>query len=98
MDISNVFPGLKIGMRVKRTYANLNGITLAGKIVKFKDVLDMDAIDDGASEEEATVKGGAFVVLLDEAVRPRVKNDDGSIRVIDEWDVDYDEAQDWVTA
>jgi hypothetical protein len=97
IETSPVFPGLKIGDRVKRSYQDWRGKILSGKITQFKDVLDMDALDEGASEEEATVKGGAFVVLLDEGCRPRLKNDDGSTTVIKNWSVDYETAEDWET-
>lgn len=95
---SPVFPELRCGMRVKRNFANLRGDNLSGRIIGFKDVVDVDAMEyDGLSEGEATVVGGAFVVLLDEDVRPRLRNDDGTIHVLSEWDVDYEHAEDWET-
>jgi hypothetical protein len=97
LETSPVFPGIKIGDRVKQSFRDWRGKILSGKIIKFKDVLDMDALDDGYSEEEATVKGGAFVVLLDEGCRPRMKEDDGSVRVVENWTVDYETAEDWET-
>lgn len=96
-ETSDVFQDLKVGMRVKRNFTGWRGEALAGKIIGFKDVVDIDAMDNGMSEDESTVKGGAFVVLLDDAVRPRLKNEDGTVSVIDTWDVDYDAADDWVT-
>jgi hypothetical protein len=94
---SEIFQNIKPGDRAKMIYAHCTGKVLSGIVLGFKDVVDCDAIDEGASEEEATIKGGAFVVLLDEAVRPRMKRDDGSVHTIKEWEVDWETAELWET-
>ena len=94
-NTSDIFPTLKIGTRVKRNFSFCGKPPLCGSVIGFKDVVDVDAMDDGASEEEATTKGGAFVVLLDKNCRPRHRRDDGSISEIEQWDVDAEASEDW---
>ena len=97
---SEVFPDLKVGMRVRCTWRDSRGINLAGEILGFKDVVDLDLVDDEGitEEEEATVPGGAFVVLLDKEARRRVRGDNGEVHEIAERDVTEDEAEDWEVA
>jgi len=94
-DNSEIFPTLKVGNRVKRNFAFDGKPPLCGTVIGFKDVVDVDFMDDGASEEEATIPGGAFVVRLDKDCRPRHRHDDGTVTEIEEWDVDAEASEDW---
>lgn len=99
-DNSPVYPDLKVGTRLRRTYTDWRGTHLVGKIIGFLDEVDLDAMDAGASEEEATLTGGTIVLELDKVCRPRHIDDDGSVSELVEHMIYSDEIAegDWEVA
>lgn len=77
-NTSPIYPDLKVWVRLRRTYTDWRGVHLVGKIIGFVDEVDLDAMDEGAAEEEATLVGGTVVLELDKVCRPRHIADDGS--------------------
>ena len=94
---SPVYPDLKVGTRLQRTYTDWRGVRLVGKVIGFLDEVDLDELDAGKTEEEATLVGGTIVLELDKACRSR-HIDDGSVTEVAERLIYSDEIlaeEDW---
>jgi len=70
------YEDLKVGDRVKSQTVR-HGL-LTGTITGFQDLVDLDAMDDGATEEEATVTSGLFHIALDPKCYYEIRLDSGT--------------------